>query len=65
MDTECRTYDVPDAAKILGIGRNQAYERVRCGDLRSIRMGKRLLIPKVEIERILNGDARPIEAGAR
>ena len=31
---------------ILGIGRNTAYELVRSGQIRSIRIGKQLRIPK-------------------
>jgi len=31
---------------ILGIGRNTAYELIRCGKIRSIRIGKQLRIPK-------------------
>lgn len=41
--------NVPEAAKLLRIGINRCYELVRCGRLRSIRNGKRILIPKVAI----------------
>jgi excisionase family DNA binding protein len=33
------TYDVDEAARILGIGRSAAYEAVRRGEIPSIRLG--------------------------
>ena len=44
---------VPEAAKLLGISRNNAYELVKRGELPSIRLGKRKLIPKVALEKKL------------
>ena len=53
MNTKYRSYDelpltlrVEDLMPILDIGRNTAYELVRCGKIRSIRIGKQLRIPK-------------------
>ena len=53
MGTEYRSFDdlpltlrVEDLMPILGIGRNTAYELVRSGQIRSIRIGKQLRIPK-------------------
>ena len=37
---EKRTYTVPEAARILGIGRNAGYEAVRTHQIPSIRIGK-------------------------
>lgn len=44
---------VPEAAKKLGISRNFAYELVKKGQLPVIRFGKRLLIPKKALEKML------------
>jgi len=44
---------VPEAAEMLGISRNFAYQLVREGKLPSIRFGKRILIPKVALEKML------------
>lgn len=55
--TERRTYTVEEAGRILGIGRNQAYEAARRGDLATIKIGKRLLVPKAFLDRLLNGGA--------
>ncbi len=51
---ESLTYSVEEAARVLGIGRNGAYEAVRRGDIPSIRIGKRYLIPKAALERLLS-----------
>lgn len=40
------TLKVEDLMPILGIGRNTAYELVRSGKIRSIRIGRQLRIPK-------------------
>lgn len=37
---------VEDLLPILSIGRNTAYELVRCGRIRSIRVGNQIRIPK-------------------
>ena len=52
---------VPEAAKLLGIGKNLAYEAVQRGEIPSIKVGSRLLIPRVALEQMLaeaNGTAR-------
>ena len=44
---------VPEAAEMLAISRNFAYQSVREGKIPSIRFGKRILIPRVALEKIL------------
>ncbi len=44
---------VPEAAEMLGISRNFAYQLVKEGKLPSIRFGKRILIPRVALEKML------------
>ncbi len=48
------TLRVEDLMPILGIGRNTAYELVRCGQIRSIRIGRKIRIPKSEVLAFLN-----------
>lgn len=45
---------VDDLSRALGIGRNTAYELVRSGQIRSIRIGRQLRIPRDELQRFLN-----------
>jgi excisionase family DNA binding protein len=47
--------NVEDAARILGISRNSAYEAVARGEIPSLRFGKRIVIPKVALDRLLSG----------
>lgn len=42
---------------ILGIGRNTAYELVRSGKIRGIRVGKQIRIPKDEVQRFLRRES--------
>ncbi|MFD9815038.1 helix-turn-helix domain-containing protein [Streptomyces sp. NPDC059080] len=40
-----RLYRVEDAARLCGLGRSMAYEEIRLGRLRTVRVGRRRLIP--------------------
>ncbi len=48
---------VSEAACRLGIGRNSAYEAVRRGEIPTIRIGKRILVPVSALERLLDGSS--------
>lgn len=50
------TFRVEDLMPILDIGRNTAYELIRCGKIRSIRIGKQLRIPKQALIDYLSDD---------
>jgi excisionase family DNA binding protein len=50
-----RTYSVEEAGKILGVCRNSAYALARSGELPTIRMGRRLLVPREALDRLLAG----------
>ncbi len=54
MDSQNRlTVSVPTAARMLGIGRNSAYEAIRRGELPAARIGRRLVISIAALERFL------------
>jgi excisionase family DNA binding protein len=48
-----RTRTIPEAGMILGISRNSAYEAARTGEIQTIRVGKRLLVPNAALEALL------------
>jgi len=54
-----RLADLPDiltvaeAGRCLRLGRNSAYEAIRRGEIPSVRMGRRILVPRVALERLL------------
>jgi excisionase family DNA binding protein len=44
---------IPEAAKMLGISRNFAYELAKRGELPVLKLGNRKLIPRVRLEKML------------
>jgi excisionase family DNA binding protein len=55
--SEKLTLKVEEAGKLLGIGRNQAYLAARTGKIPAIRIGRRLLVSKAALDRMLSGEA--------
>lgn len=54
---EKKTLTVEEAARELGVSRNKAYEACHNGEIPVIRIGRRMLIPRVAFERMLSGEA--------
>ena len=52
--SETLTLTVPEAAKALGISRGQAYQAVQQGEIPVIRIGRRLLVPKAALLKMVN-----------
>ena len=50
------TVSVTEAARLLGIGRTLAYDLVTRGELPAVRLGRRVLIPRHAIDRLLTGE---------
>jgi excisionase family DNA binding protein len=48
---------VTEAAAAIGISRTHAYELVARGELPSLRLGRRIVVPRRGLERLLDGDA--------
>ena len=48
------TMRVEELMPILSIGRNTAYELVHSGQIKGIRIGRNIRIPKSEVIRFLN-----------
>jgi len=60
-----QTLTVEEAGRLLGISRNSAYEAARRGELPAIRIGKRLIVPRAALEKLLGAPIdgeRPGEA---
>jgi excisionase family DNA binding protein len=54
---ERATITVEEAARILGVGRATAYEAVRTGRLKSIRVSRRrIVVLREPLERLLRGE---------
>ena len=52
-------FTVEEAAQLLGISRSFAYEAVQRGDIPSMRIGRRILVPKAALQRYLESAAPP------
>jgi excisionase family DNA binding protein len=55
--SERRTVTVPEAARLLGINPQLAYAAAKRGEIPSIKVGDRVLIPRAALERMLEGAA--------
>lgn len=53
---ERRTLTVEEAARALGIGRSAAYAAARSGELPTVKIGRRLLVPRAALDRMLAGE---------
>ena len=49
------TYTVTESAALLGISRTSAYECVRRGEIPSLTLGRRVVISRVAVDRMLGG----------
>jgi excisionase family DNA binding protein len=47
------TYSVPEAGRILGLGKNASYDAARRGELPALRFGRLLRVPRAALERLL------------
>ena len=53
---ECETVSVPEAGRIVGLGRNASYEAARRGEIPTIKFGGLLRVPLARLRRLLAGD---------
>ena len=64
MDTteEKLVYTVEEAGRLLGIGRSAAYEAARSGEIPVIRIGRRWLVSKIALDRMLSEAGQSMES---
>jgi excisionase family DNA binding protein len=58
-NSERKTVTVDIAAKILGISRSFAYEAARRGEIPTIKIGRRLLVPRAALDRLFEQFSKP------
>ena len=56
VSVERLTFTVPEAGKRVGLGRNAAYKAARRGEIPTIRIGRKILVPILRLEKLLNGE---------
>ena len=49
------TYLVDEIARLLGIARGTAYEAIHRGEIPSVRVGRRVLVPRAKFDAWLEG----------
>ena len=55
MAQEKLTLSIEEAAAAIGIGRNLCYSRAKAGQIPTIRIGRRLLVPRRALDKLLEG----------
>ena len=53
MSADRLTLSVPEAAQLLGVSRMTAYSAVREGTIPSLRIGRRVLVPRAALDPLL------------
>jgi excisionase family DNA binding protein len=64
MDEPRLTLTVAEAAKLLRLSRAFTYELVARGELPGVRLGRRIVIPRIAIDRILSDAANALRPPA-
>lgn len=54
---ERRTLTMDETAAVLGLSRSAAYRLAKTGDIPTVKLGRKLLVPRVQLERMLDPDA--------
>jgi excisionase family DNA binding protein len=54
MQEERLTLTVEECARVLGIGRQLAYEKVKTGEIPVLKIGRRLLVPRAALKKLLD-----------
>jgi excisionase family DNA binding protein len=60
-----RLYDLPTAAATIGIGRTRLYAELDSGRLRSVKVGRRRLVPASAIAELLSPGTKRTPAQAK
>jgi len=60
-----RTLTVGEAGRLLGISRSLAYQAARTGDLPTVKIGRRLLVPRALVERLLGEQREGVPEGSQ
>ncbi len=59
------TMSISEAAELLGISRTTAYELAHSGELSTVRLGRRILVPVNRLAELLGTDVAPVLAALR
>lgn len=54
LEDNKKAYSIQELARELGIGRSLAYKLVKEGEIPSIQLGRRKIVPKAYVDRFLS-----------
>lgn len=57
VDTESQVYSVAQVCRILQLSKNSVYAAISRGEIPALRFGKRVVVPKCKLEKLLNSEA--------
>lgn len=57
--TKPATIGLPDLAVLLGVSRTSVYRAVARGEIRAVRLGRRITVPLREVDRLLGESPAP------
>ncbi|MBT9143385.1 MAG: putative DNA-binding proteinA [Dehalococcoidia bacterium] len=60
-EEETLVLSVPEAGRLLGLSRSTSYALANSGELPCLRLGRRLVVPKAALEKLLESAGRPKE----
>lgn len=61
---EPKVMNVDEAAELLRISKSGAYAAIKAGLIPSVRIGRRILVTRAAVDRLLEGVAAPSEKAA-
>jgi hypothetical protein len=56
------TTTVPLAGKVLGVGLSRAYQSARIGEIPTVRLGRKMVVPVPKLREMLGLPAHPLAA---
>ena len=57
LNEEPRVLTVIEASRLLRMSRGSTYEAIRLGKIPSLRFGRKILIPRAALEKLLGGES--------
>ncbi len=63
MSLDRLAISIPEAGQLLGISRSNAYARAKSGELPTVKLGARILVPVARLEKLLAGESMAIPSG--
>ena len=60
-ETESAILSVNECAKMLKLSRGSAYQAIATGEIPHLKIGRRILIPRIAIQKLLESAGKPKE----